>query len=190
MMNLLFKTLTFLLLFGCSNKSDSTDSVKELNPITWSDCSQTIGSHPCNFTLKDQNNKDWSLYDHYGSIIVIDFSTEWCGYCQVAASTAQSLQDEYEDKDVIYVTIMVEDSAGNPGSYELAKKWAEYFGIDAPVLAGNRSMIDASGMTGWPISGWPKFFFIDQYMILRSEISGYSEHAIKHKIEEIYNSID
>jgi thiol-disulfide isomerase/thioredoxin len=168
---------------GCPGKPE-VDSV-EVNPITWDTCSYTIDDHPCDFVLQDQTGQPWRLYDNLGSIIVIDFSTEWCGYCQIAASVAQNLANDYLDAGVIYVTIMVEDVTGAPGSVELVERWSEYFGITSPVLAGDRSMVDPLGISGWGVSGWPTFFFIDREMILHGNIRGWSEVAIRDHLDRM-----
>ena len=72
---------------------------KEAEPIIdQDDCSQQIGDHPCDFTLLDQNGNEFKLYDHYGKIIIIDFSAMWCGPCQMAALEVEEIQKKYDDK--------------------------------------------------------------------------------------------
>ena len=162
---------------GCDPSKVTIDDpvpVEEPSPITWEDCSHEIGDHPCDFNLTDQNGDNWNLYDHYGSIIVLDFSTEWCYYCQVAASEAQALQDAYADQDVIYVTILAEDSSGTEATYELVERWADHFGISAPVLAGSRDLLDSTNPGGWVVEGWPTFYIIDREMVLETYMRGYS----------------
>ena len=130
-----------LLLISCTAELKVEDTTSKVeNPITWSTCSQNLDDHPCNFTLLDQNGSNWSLYDHYGSIIVLDFSTEWCGYCNVSGSTIQALQNEYTNLDVIFVTLLIEDNYGNPATKELCASWADRHSITAPVLAGSREL--------------------------------------------------
>jgi thiol-disulfide isomerase/thioredoxin len=104
----------------------------------------------------------------------LDFSTEWCYYCQVAAADAQQIQDAYADRDVIYVTIMIEDHQGNSPSQDMIDRWVSNFGITAPVLAGSRDLISE----GWDISGWPTFFFITRDMKIRTGMRGYSDETM------------
>lgn len=184
--------LTFLFLFGLGCGSCGPTQVEILeetepeSPITWEDCSSQIGDHPCDLTLEDQNGDNWNLYENYGSIIILDFSAEWCYYCQVAASEQNSFMAEYENDNVVYITILVEDRYGNsPPEIDNIDTWVDYFGISDPVLRGDRSLLDGSAENGWPVSGWPSFFIIDSKMVLRQHISGYSGAALMSAVESL-----
>lgn len=170
-------TLAIALISCSACKKDVEEPVVEASPITWDTCKNEIGDHPCDFTLKDQNGEDWNLYENYGKIIILDFSAEWCGYCQVAAAETQLIQDEYGD-DITYVTVLIEDRYGEPGNAELLDRWSQYFEITAPVLAGSRDIIDSTGENGWVVTGWPTFYFITNEMVIHSVIRGYSPDGI------------
>tara|TARA_Y100001973_G_C5187368_1_gene328725 strand:- start:806 stop:1396 length:591 start_codon:yes stop_codon:yes gene_type:complete len=179
MIKKILPTLLTLLIAGCSACSEpEAPVVEDPNPITWEECGYDMGDHPCDLTLSDQNGDDWNLYDNYGSLIVLDFSAEWCYYCQVAAADAQALQDAYADVGLIYVTIMIEDGQGNSPSPEMISRWADNFGIEAPVLAGSRDLLDAGDGEGWEIPGWPTFYFIDREMVISKAMRGYSDETM------------
>ena len=168
---------------GCTK--DETKEPEFVSPITWTECGDEVGDHACDFTLDDQDGDEWNLYSHYGSPIIIDFSAEWCGYCQVAAANTQHVSDTYEQYNLIYVTVLIEDSAGNPGSQELLDRWSSFFEITDPVLAGGRSMLDDGSGTGWEIAGWPTFFIVDDEMKIDSIIRGYSEQSLDQAIQDV-----
>ena len=73
---------------GSSDHTGALDAHEELDPIgviASDDCQHIeIGDKACNFRLTDQNGETWDLYTHIGDVIVIDFSTIWCGPCQMA----------------------------------------------------------------------------------------------------------
>tara|TARA_R100001015_G_C4625982_1_gene184758 strand:+ start:1742 stop:2281 length:540 start_codon:yes stop_codon:yes gene_type:complete len=141
--------------------------------IDWEDCSQQIGDHPCNFSLVDQNGNAFNLYDHHGKIIIIDLSAMWCGPCQMAAFEVEELQKKYRD-DIVYVTILIENSNYKPPTKADLRRWAAAFGIDsAPVLGGSRDFISSSVDDGWPLSAWPQFHIVDKNMILVESFKGF-----------------
>ena len=173
---------------GCTEDSSTGDSTKIPSPIYWTECGYEIGDHACDFTLADQNGVSWNLYDHYGDVIVLDFSAEWCGYCHLAAEETQEVQDEKEQiTDFSYVTILIEDMAGNsPPTQQAIDRWCEHYSITAPVLAGSREMLD-SGNGGWPISSWPAFYILDDDLVITHIIRGWSSQALE---EAINSTID
>jgi len=182
-----FLLLSILLLGcseGCSSKTTSTES-EEGSPIYWTECGYEVGDHVCDFTLQDQNGKYWNLYEHYGNILVLDFSTEWCSYCHVAAASTQEIHDAYSEYGFAYVTIMVEDIAGNsPPTDQALDRWCEHYEISAPVLAGTREMLDA-GDGEWPISSWPTFYILNDDLVITHILRGYSEENLVQAIESI-----
>ena len=174
------------MLIGCScndtSKSDTAKAVK--SNITWTECGQNLGDHPCNLSLLDSEGETWNLYDHYGKIIVLDFSAAWCYYCQVAANDAGLVESHYGE-DILYVTVLIENFSGEVATPELAKDWKNQFGISGPVLAGSRDLIDSDPDLGWPIQGWPTFWFVDEEMVIRHEMKGYSNSMLLTTIDSM-----
>ena len=178
-----------LLLMGCSSGCDSKveeETAHEPSPIHWTECGYEVGDHACDFSLTDQNGDSWNLYEQYGKIIVLDFSTEWCGYCHIAAEETQEVQNANEELvDFSYVTIIVEDLAGNsPPTQQALQRWAEHYSITAPILAGSREMI---GEDLWPISGWPTFYILDDDLVITHILRGYSSQSLNSAIESVVN---
>ena len=100
-----------------------------------------------------------------GDVLILDFATAWCGYCQISAQSVQSVQTMYESNGFQWVTILVENMSGEDPTKEDIDNWVDTFGMtSAPVLAGDRSIIDASGEEGFPITAWPMFFIVDREM--------------------------
>jgi thiol-disulfide isomerase/thioredoxin len=149
-------------------------------------CGHSIGDEICDLVLKDQNDELWRLYDLKGDVIVLDFSTMWCGPCQSAASTMQAMQDFYDSEGFEYITILIEDTTGGEIDAEDAQEWANLFGIRTqPVLQGSRDLIDGDPSLGYPISSWPTFVFIDRDLEVFWGVYGYSEEYLKAVIEDM-----
>lgn len=155
------------------------------DPNTWENCGGALGDHPCNFTLLDQNGEDWTLYDHHGDVVVITFSTGWCNWCQIVADQTQAIQDSYSDQGLVWATILIEDASGGEVTAEVIQAWIAAHNItSAPVLAGDRSIIDVDAETGFPVTGWPTIIVIDKQMIIAHAQRGWSEEQITVWIEE------
>ena len=170
-----------LAIMGCTSCSTEYPS-----PITWSECGGEIENHACDFTLVNQTGDDWNLYDHYGSIIVLDFSAVWCGYCQIAASKAQEIQDKFPGQDVVWVTILLQNAYGQTPSVTDLQKWSQEFDITtSPVLAGNNTIIDSSGENGYNPSSWPAIVIIDRDLVITYKLHGWNEMQINMWLEEM-----
>ena len=159
-------------IFGCDLNLEGHDA-------DWETCSQEIDDHPCNFSLIDQNGDEFQLYDHYGKIIILEFSAMWCRPCQSAAKEVEQVQDEYSD-DIVYVTVLIENEFRDPPVHRDINKWAKVFKIkDAPVLIGSRRMLNTNPASGWPLTAWPHFFIINKEMILKKSFTGFQEGKIE-----------
>lgn len=154
--------------------------------IDWTDCGGKIGDHGCDFTFIDQDGNEWNLYDHHGTVIVLDFSTGWCTYCRIAATGVQVKQELYGDQDFLWVSILIEDGVGNPADLADVQEWASMFGITtSPVLVGDRSIIDTSGEDGYPVTSWPTFVVLDRDLIIRHGLNGWSEELVTNMILDV-----
>ncbi len=172
-------SVVLLLVNTCGGCIRDTSSV-----IDWEDCSQQIGDHPCDFTLVDQKGNDFNLYDHVGKIIIIDLSAMWCGPCQIAALEVEELQEKYKD-DIVYVTILIENTNYNPPTRSNISHWAKSFGIkSAPVLGASRNFISNKPDDGWPLEAWPQFHIINKEMIFVDSFKGWGPGLIESKIQE------
>ena len=173
--------LTFLC-GGCTPNIESNDP-------DWESCSENFGDHVCDFKLMDQHGNDVNLYDHYGKIIILDFSVMWCGPCQMAALDADPMVKRLGGPDkVVYITVLIEDLSGNDPDIVDLQGWATSLGVEInPVLAGSRDFLNH---TGYHITGWPTFYFIDSDMVLRDSMTGFSATKMESKVRDIMRSKD
>lgn len=177
-------------LFGCTSpvqNDDDSGSDTAAAVIDWEDCGGLIGDHACNFTFVDQHGNPWTLYDHIGKVILIDFSAEWCGYCQVSAQIVERTQQDFDPtgKEFVWVTLLVEDSTGNPPDLATVQAWTNYFGIESsPVLAADRTIIDVTGEAGYPVESWPMFLIVNRDMTIENGLRGWSEQLILQMIAD------
>ena len=188
-----------LLIFGCAaelevdniDNENFVEQVEEEIPtefgiINANDCDQLdIGSDVCNMVLYDHNEEVWQLYKHEGKVILLDFSTVWCGPCQWAGHYAQPLQDEYGD-NFLFVTILVDGATGEPPTKEEVDEWVLVHNITtSPVLYGDRTLLDQTGANGYRVGGFPTYVFLDKNLQIHVGTVGFNELYIRSVIEEL-----
>ena len=115
-------------------KKQITDSSSTEESIA---CGFNPNEYACDFTFFDQNDKKVSLYDFKGKTILLDISTMWCYYCNVAAMQENEIMERYKDEDFVWVTVLVQDKKGNKPSCSDLKEWAAQYKIDQPILSGD-----------------------------------------------------
>jgi thiol-disulfide isomerase/thioredoxin len=151
--------------------------------VTWEACGGNTGDYACNVVLEDQDGYEFNLYEQFGSIIVLDFSTMWCGPCNQAGLHSQDVQDQYRDQGVLYVTVLIENAQGMTPTEDDVDDWVDNFDItDSPVLIGDRTLLQSSGGP-WPLQSWPTFYYIDREMVIRDIDRGYNGGEVIHSIE-------
>jgi cytochrome oxidase Cu insertion factor (SCO1/SenC/PrrC family) len=153
--------------------------------VTWTECSQKPGDHPCNFSLMDQHGDMVELYDQHGKVIVIDLSTIWCGVCNNIAQEGDEWLNDYGADNFIWLTILIDNATGDPPTLADIQSWATHYNISTPVLVGDRSMVDLTAETGYPVTGWPTLVVIDQDMVLQYGINGWNESTIRGWVESL-----
>lgn len=173
---------------GCTAKLETRDSdvdeTEEPSPITWEECSYNLGDHACDFTLSDKDGVEHNLYDMYGKTILIDLSTMWCGYCQVAAAASEEIYDDYKAKGFLWVSILFDDPTGQAVDASDLQLWVDNFNLDDTItLAGDRDLIDYTAQTGFPASSWPTFILLDDDLVVKFGQHGWNESMIRSAIE-------
>jgi glutathione peroxidase-family protein len=140
--------------------------------------SLSTGQVAPNLSLTDQNGNPVSLHQFYGYVVVIAVGAVWCGPCQQAASSSQSLWDEHRDDGVIFLEVLMEGQGqgSNPSQNDLVS-WANNFGLEYPVVKGS---VQTS------ISAYPTFVFIGRDMVVSSKQSGFpGDSAVSSKINSL-----
>ena len=123
-----------------------------------------------NFTAKNQNNQDVSLYDFHGKVILMDFTADWCEPCREKAQTAEQFYQKYKDKGFMYILIVIE---GDPAV------WAYTYGLTFPVLNDNSQTIyNIYRKTSIPLP-----HVLDRNCMIRYKKEGWN----KSEVEELIN---
>ena len=120
-----------------------------------------------NVSPKFENYVDYkggtkSLDSFKGKYVYIDVWATWCGPCVRQIPFLKSLEKEYHNKNIAFVSISTDESRRSGGSWEAAeKKWRDF--VKNKELTGVQlwSGQDFSFQQAYQISGIPRFILID-----------------------------
>jgi cytochrome c biogenesis protein CcmG/thiol:disulfide interchange protein DsbE len=114
---------------GTDEAGEAGDAVQAAPPA-----SQTfgIGQPAPDFALKDIDGKEVRLSDQRGKAVVVDFWATWCGPCRAVMPHLQALSEEYDQLEVLAVSL-----DQNPGA--AVPPFAAKHGLTFTMLADPRS---------------------------------------------------
>ena len=180
--------LLMLVLASCARQT-SKDVSQETATGEFIECGYAPGEYACNITLFDNNSHKVSLHDYKGKTILLNFSTMWCYYCNVAAAEETELVNMYKDNGFEWVTVLVENRDGQQPSCNDLKSWADDYNIESPVLSGNKGALldfENDGIDiGYRCAGYPTFIIINDELQIIEYVHGWSYDGIKSKLEEV-----
>jgi peroxiredoxin len=142
-----------------------------------------IGECAPDFTLGRADGGEWTLSDHEGSVVLVQFAAGWCGICQVTAESEQVLVDDYRADGFIKATILKANRQYQPPDESDALEWKESFGLEHPVLYDP----DKSVWKEWKhkTSTVPQLFLVDRGGGIRWRWVGLpDEETLREEIEE------
>jgi peroxiredoxin len=162
----------WLISLGACKKGVPTSADIPTNPTTpQTPSTLQVGDTAADFTAKDQNNQDVSLYDHSGKVILFDFSADWCGPCRDEMPHLEELYNEYKERGFQVITLLI---SGDPST------WAQTYNLTFPVLDDNNESIwDAYGEGYVPLN-----IVVDRNYVIGYKVAGFDETAIRAIIEQ------
>ena len=179
------KFFVIFFLISCVSHQKETAAINVAQETI--ECGYNPEDYACNFTYFDQNDKKISLHDFKGKVILLDFSTIWCYWCNVAAMEEGDIVSNYGDKDFVWITVLIEDSNGDRPSCSDLKLWIDKHSITSPVLSGTTDILDYEddGIdVGYRNGGWPSFVVISKDMIIKEYIYGWSKEKIMLSLDK------
>ncbi|MFL2983211.1 MAG: TlpA family protein disulfide reductase [Candidatus Neomarinimicrobiota bacterium] len=67
-----------------------------------------IGDQAINFSYPNQNNDNIELISFKGKMVFVDVWATWCGPCIAEIPYLKNLQNDYSDKDIVFLSISVD----------------------------------------------------------------------------------
>lgn len=146
-----------------------------------------IGSTANNFTYPVYNiegKEKVSLYDYYGYVILLNILTAWCPFCEKeTVFLTEELFNNPNYPGLMIIQVIFEDYFMKPATKEFIENWVRLFGgIQFPVLPDP----EVEQFMLYEVTGVPLTVVIDQDMVIREKISGFSEEALIQALDKIY----
>jgi cytochrome c biogenesis protein CcmG/thiol:disulfide interchange protein DsbE len=110
-----------------------------------------------NFTLKDLQDKDVSLEQFRGKLVLVNFWATWCGPCELEMPWFIEFQQKYGDRGFTMVGLAMDEEGKPVVAPWLEKKRFDVNGaqlpVNYPILIGNDAVADQfGGLIGLPTS--------------------------------------
>jgi thiol-disulfide isomerase/thioredoxin len=156
---------------------DAADPSKSANPGAES---VLIGKAAPDFQLDMLDGKRFKLSEQKGKVIVLDFWASWCGFCMQSMPEVHKLMEEFNGRDVKYITVnSQEDQATIKSALERLK-------IEPATV------LDIDGAAGerYQATSLPQIVVIDPEMKIADLIIGASPGFIEQLRASIQKSLE
>jgi thiol-disulfide isomerase/thioredoxin len=109
----------------------------------------TSGSEPRrsapDFSLPLLAGVDFTLSEHHGRTVIIDFWATWCGPCEVQMPVLDALWKQRRGEDLMVVGVSVDTDPA-----EIIAAWVAERGIEYPIALGDQDLAMRFGVIGFP----------------------------------------
>lgn len=119
------------------SKHLTTDNQKErMHQLLVSKADVAEGEDAFDFKFKDMEGKEVALSDFKGKLVYIDVWATWCGPCIKQIPSLKKLQDEYKDKDIVFMGVSIDAEKDH-------EKWKQFLKDEdlsgVQLFAGDRA---------------------------------------------------
>jgi len=99
------------------------------------------------FTIPDLDGKTWSLDEHRGKVVLVNFFATWCPPCQSETPDLVAAAAEYGPKGLVVVGVSLDR-----GDAEIVRQFARQYKIPYPVLMPPSSAPVTQNITSIPVT--------------------------------------
>lgn len=146
-----------------NSKKQTSDIIFYLKTLYERDKKMGIGKDSPKFVdYKNYKGGKTSLDDFKGSFVYIDVWATWCGPCIQQIPYLKKIEEEFKNKNIVFVSISTDEPQRSGGSWEAAeKKWRDF--VKNRSLGGVQLWAgqDFYFQQAYEISGIPRFILVD-----------------------------
>lgn len=120
-----------------------------------------IGGAAPAFTLPDTDNKNVSLSDYAGKVVVLEFMAPWCPHCQADAPMLNEVAAKYADKGVQFLGVSATDKGRDRGkdiTMEDMVWFKNEFKVSFPMLFDK----DLKAASEYGVMYYPTIYVLDK----------------------------
>ncbi len=103
-----------------------------------------------------------------GKVVLVDYWATWCGPCQMATPTLQSLHRKFAPKGLVVLGM----DTDAPDTVKNVPAFLKHFGVTYPVAVLSRANIQSA--MAYHVDGIPAQFLIDKRGVVRWSQSGFA----------------
>ncbi len=137
-----------------------------------------VGNEALNFSEEDSQGNLFSLSSLRGKVILLNFTTMWCGPCRQEAAELMPLYNEFNARGLEIVVCLLEDEDHNPTDLSDLKVWIDEYGFTFPLIHDP----DSSTENTYQIINVPTNIVIDKDFVIRYRCEGYRPPEIREAI--------
>ncbi|WP_456404044.1 TlpA family protein disulfide reductase [Thiolapillus sp.] len=131
------------------------------------------------FTLPNLDGNPWRAEEWRDKILVLNFWATWCPPCRKEMPMFVRLQNEFADKDVLFVGIAIDDK-------QAVQDFVDTYGIEFPILHGEDRAMALSTQLGDRFNALPYTVVADRGgKILLRQAGEMLESRLRPLLEEL-----
>ena len=135
------------------------------------------------FTLPNLDGNPWRAEEWRDKILVINFWATWCPPCQEEMPLFVKLQEQFADKNVLFVGIAIDDK-------QAVQDFVDTHGIEFPILLGEDKALELSTQLGDRFNTLPYTVVADRGgKILLRKAGQMTETRLRPLLEELTQTL-
>ena len=150
---------TVVVLIGATVYADRATRLKSTGPAKYTEqaSAKTLGQPAPDVTFKDLDDKDATLSQYKGKVVLVNFWATWCEPCYIEIPWLIEMQQKYEARGFTVLGISMDEDGKSAVAPFLAKERFNVSGqklpMNYPIVIGNDEVGDKfGGLLGYPTS--------------------------------------
>jgi len=170
-------TVMMMILSALSSCKKSSEVVQSLDTIV----GIHIGFIATNFTETDSQGNEITLDSYRGNVILLTFSTMWCGPCRTEAPELVNTYNTFKERGLVILQCNFQDEDGNPADLGDLARWINEFGITFTVFNDpDQSTVDLYNFNAVPFN-----IVIDRDFTIAYRQAGFYPDELHQIIKEL-----